>query len=195
MFLASMQAREMAKEIKCTDDWDINNIDIMKQLISEKIQQHPEIKDTLLDTGDTYIAMASFETTWGSGLGQKLTCTTDQEHWPGKNTVGSYLMELRSTLNDEITDISYAQTDVTLAPATTPKHEEVFSDAVEHPSPIRKESTPQRIKSKLRKFRRKRSRDSPEPTSHPPKKPNPLKHFETKIDNSYSPLTYDSDPS
>lgn len=70
----------------------------MKKALQEKFGQNPQLKDFLIGTGEAQLAEASpTDQFWGTGVGLGKELVTHK--WPGKNTLGNLLMELRSELS------------------------------------------------------------------------------------------------
>jgi ribA/ribD-fused uncharacterized protein len=69
-------------------DWETVKDDIMKQAVTEKIEQHEKLKDLLLSTGDAVL----------------IEHTTNDHYWAdggdgtGKNMLGQILMEIRAQM-------------------------------------------------------------------------------------------------
>lgn len=85
-----LAAWQMARKYKDErrDDWDVVKLQILKDLIREKVSQHIEVRNALLATGeDLIIEQNPNDDFWGSGA--------DGE---GLNNMGKILMEIRSEL-------------------------------------------------------------------------------------------------
>lgn len=67
-------------------DWDEVKVGIMKEILKNKIAQHPEVQQKLMDTRERVIIEDSWpDDQWGIG-----------EHGDGKNLLGIIWMELRT---------------------------------------------------------------------------------------------------
>ena len=78
--------------------WRQHEVPIMKKALQEKFGQNPQLKDFLIGTGEAQLAEASpTDQFWGTGVGLGKELVTHK--WPGKNTLGNLLMELRSELS------------------------------------------------------------------------------------------------
>lgn len=65
---------------------------------------HKNLRQTLLDTGNLYIAEASpKDKIWGIGLKEADAQNMPRDLWPGQNILGKALMEIR----EEIKNIIY----------------------------------------------------------------------------------------
>lgn len=74
------------------------DIDNMRLCLSLKLEQHPKLKEDLLETKDSIIIEDCSNRPHGSGLfwGSQKT----ENGWNGKNILGVLWMELRKNLND-----------------------------------------------------------------------------------------------
>ncbi len=92
---AKMKAKkyQASMVVEPTSEKDIDN---MRLCLKLKIEQHPELKQKLVDSGDTFIVEDCTRRQRGSGLfwGAALV---DGE-WKGQNQLGKLWMELRATL-------------------------------------------------------------------------------------------------
>jgi hypothetical protein len=70
----------------------------MNRLIEKKIDNCPDFKEALLETGDAILAECTYDTFWASGLNAEMTSCTRPSDFPGKNQLGIILMEKRSAL-------------------------------------------------------------------------------------------------
>jgi ribA/ribD-fused uncharacterized protein len=72
-------AKRAGKLVTMRSDWNDVKVGIMTEIVYEKFNQNPELKQKLLDTGDAIIEEGNYwkDRTWGicppgSGLGQNL---------------------------------------------------------------------------------------------------------------------------
>lgn len=73
---------------KMREDWHDIKVDVMRDILRLKIDQHPYVKKKLLDTGDREIIENSWrDTFWGWG-----------ENKDGQNMLGKLWMELRGEI-------------------------------------------------------------------------------------------------
>lgn len=64
-----------------------------------KFQQHPELADVLLLTGEAVLVEASpYDRVWGIGLASTDPRAADPLEWPGLNLLGFVLMDVRDEL-------------------------------------------------------------------------------------------------
>lgn len=98
-------------------DWESVKLDVMRRALKAKIEQHEDVKELLLETGDEKIVETSpYDFFWGAG-----------DDGSGQNWLGRLWMELRSELRGE------AKPKLKLKPKAEPEPEETdeeFVDAV-----------------------------------------------------------------
>ena len=76
-------------------DWEQVKDDSMRKCVREKVLQHPQIKDLLMNTGEEEIVEDSpIDWYWGCG-----------KDGTGKNMLGKILMEVREELKNQKTSI------------------------------------------------------------------------------------------
>jgi ribA/ribD-fused uncharacterized protein len=86
---AKKVAHEHEESIK--RDWDKIKIGIMKEIVREKLLQHPYIQRKLLETGDMKMVEDSpTDSFWGRG-----------PDWNGENNLGKIWMKLREELRQK----------------------------------------------------------------------------------------------
>lgn len=74
-----------ANRDKYPKDWDERKLDVMKQILHAKVEQHPYVKKKLLDSGDKELIEDSWrDAYWGWG-----------PHKDGENQLGKLWMEVR----------------------------------------------------------------------------------------------------
>ena len=74
------------------DDWEESKDEIMKRILTLKVEQHEDVRDILLETGDTeLIEAAPRDYYWGVGA----TGT-------GQNKLGLLWMEVRKELRNQV---------------------------------------------------------------------------------------------
>jgi len=87
--IAARMGRDRSKPLR--PDWETIKDDIMREALRAKFTQHPDLKTTLLETGDAEI----------------IEHTTNDRYWgdggdgSGRNMLGRLLMEIRSELMKE----------------------------------------------------------------------------------------------
>ena len=84
------------------EEWDKIADDIVYETNYAKFNQHPELKEKLLSTGNKIIVEASpYDNIWGNGLDITTTLNTPQEKWLGTNRLGKILMKVREALKEK----------------------------------------------------------------------------------------------
>lgn len=93
-----MQAARLGRDRKqrLRRDWESVKVSVMRQAITAKFTQHPELQVRLLSTGDARIVEhTENDDYWGDGGDGR-----------GKNMLGRLLMELRETLQSDAAEDS-----------------------------------------------------------------------------------------
>ena len=98
------EAKQIASQIKVNSvicDWENSRYGVMKKVLLAKAETNQQFRDELLGSGDTLLVESSAsDLYWGSGLSYNLTVTTHPDFYPGKNSLGKLLCEIRSELRD-----------------------------------------------------------------------------------------------
>ena len=83
--LNPVTAKRLGKKVKLRSDWEQAKVDIMRKLVRCKFDQHIDLKEKLINTGDRLLIEGNTwnDTFWGMCKGN------------GKNMLGIILMELR----------------------------------------------------------------------------------------------------
>ena len=82
--------------------WDKVAFDLVTKANLHKFQQNPDLKESLLDTGDRTIVEASArDRKWGIGLAVTDPRAQDPTKWRGENLLGKALMKVREQLHAE----------------------------------------------------------------------------------------------
>ena len=89
--LLPKEAKALGRRVKLRDNWEQSKETFMMYCLRSKFDQHEELKEKLLQTGDLYLAE---ENTWGD----KYWGTVKGE---GKNKLGNLLMQLRFIYQQE----------------------------------------------------------------------------------------------
>ncbi len=72
-------------------DWDMKKIEVMEELLHEKVRQHPYVREMLIKTGSYLIVEDSpKDTYWGWGLNRD-----------GENNMGKLWMKIREQILNE----------------------------------------------------------------------------------------------
>jgi len=81
--------------------WDSKARDLVRDGCLLKFRQNPEMRRTLLETGDATLVEASpYDNIWGIGYDANKALQVPKSSW-GKNWLGLVLMEVRDTLRRE----------------------------------------------------------------------------------------------
>ena len=86
---AARMGRDRARPLR--EDWEAVKDDVMRRAVKAKFEQHPDIRQILLETGEAEL----------------IENTTDDHYWgigtrgDGKNMLGVILVEVREMLRDE----------------------------------------------------------------------------------------------
>ena len=73
----------------------------MARMIAEIFRQNPYLKAVLLSTGSRELAEANpYDSYWGTSSSAE-TAISRNSRWPGNNTMGTILMDVRSLLRQE----------------------------------------------------------------------------------------------
>lgn len=97
------EAKQLASEVKLGSNvWGTKRDDVMRNVIRAKAASNKEFRDELLNSGDKLLVESSpSDTYWASGLDHRTTLTTDPSYYPGQNTLGKILTEVRSELRGQ----------------------------------------------------------------------------------------------
>jgi N-glycosidase YbiA len=90
---SARSARELGNDRQrpLRSDWDEVREEVMWRAICRKFEEHPDLRDILLGTGDQELVEASpYDSFWGEG-----------PQGDGKNQLGKQLMRLRDMLRTE----------------------------------------------------------------------------------------------
>lgn len=103
-------AKRLSKEIPeaFRISWEKNNVNIMNEILNVKADQVPEFAYALCESDGTYLAEATSDTFWASGLSPEVTAVIDPSFYPGSNTLGKLLMEIRGSLLEVNSDEKFS---------------------------------------------------------------------------------------
>ncbi len=93
--------KALGKKVKgfVVDEWTAKKDGVMRMALKAKFIQHPDLKTKLAETGKRPIGEASArDKYWGIGTSADTSKAGDPSKWPGKNIMGTMLMELRTEL-------------------------------------------------------------------------------------------------
>ena len=91
------KAKGLSKRIpsEFRENWEKINTDKMKELITAKATQVPEFEQALFESEECVLAEVTPDKFWASGLSGETTRKTHPDSWPGLNTLGKLLMDIR----------------------------------------------------------------------------------------------------
>lgn len=95
------EVKELGRQVRNFDEmlWREKRFDIVKRGNFYKFNQHPQLRDYLLNTENRIIVEASpVDAIWGIGLAQDSPRIHDVNSWRGENLLGFALMEVRDIL-------------------------------------------------------------------------------------------------
>lgn len=95
------QAKKFGRQVRGFDQaaWEGKRLEIVVQGNLHKFNQHPDLKNFLLNTKQRVLVEASpRDTIWGIGLSAKNERAAVPAQWRGKNLLGFALMEVRDLL-------------------------------------------------------------------------------------------------
>ena len=96
-------AKTLGKKVKNfkEEEWNETKETVMKTALKAKFTQHPELLTKLRETGDRPLAEADPRSKeWGIGTSADTSKAKDPARWPGKNKLGTLLMNLRTELRE-----------------------------------------------------------------------------------------------
>ena len=95
-------AKAISYKIITRKGWEEENQVLMMDILRAKFDQHPELRKTLMESGDTVIAeCVPNQFMWSTGLSKEAAARTHPEKWPGKNILGEMMVELRQEYRDK----------------------------------------------------------------------------------------------
>ncbi|MNK20316.1 Swarming motility protein YbiA [compost metagenome] len=95
------EVKDLGRRISDFDEavWTAERYEIVKTGNLHKFQQHPELAEYLLGTGNRVLVEASpVDFIWGIGMAQDHVDVSDPGKWLGLNLLGFALMEVRDLL-------------------------------------------------------------------------------------------------
>lgn len=88
--MTALEAKRFGKRVNLRSNWEKEKVNIMNGIVFAKFNQHPELAQKLLETGDTYLEE---ENTWGDQFWGTV-------NGKGANYLGHILMETREILKN-----------------------------------------------------------------------------------------------
>ena len=81
------------------EEWKNIRCSILKKAMLAKFTQNPELSPFLKNTGDRILIEATRDKYWGVGRGIGDPSLFNKDNWPGLNTCGKMIMEIRDELS------------------------------------------------------------------------------------------------
>ena len=95
----TQKIRIISKKIYSPQTWDEQNLGLMKDILESIVEQNSEVKEFLLNTGDSVLMeTVDGEYFWSAGLSREVVNKTDITKLPGKNMMGQLWMEIRQNM-------------------------------------------------------------------------------------------------
>ena len=98
----------IGKEAGTSKEWEELEPKIVYAARLRKFLQNPDLRETLLDTGDKILVEATPDKRWGAGQALNSSAMKRGE-FTGANLQGKCLMRARSTLREEVTTARASQ--------------------------------------------------------------------------------------
>jgi ribA/ribD-fused uncharacterized protein len=98
------RAKELGRRVAGFDEhtWNERRYSVVVAGNLAKFNQHPDLAQILLDTGDRVLVEASpVDRVWGIGLAANDLRATDPSRWRGRNLLGFALMDVRASLRTQ----------------------------------------------------------------------------------------------
>lgn len=93
-----MKVKKLGRGVQNYDEayWESRRYKIVLFGVRLKFTQNPDLKDILMDTGESKMIESSpYDKVWGAGLSEYDCKRTPEEKWPGRNLLGKILDELK----------------------------------------------------------------------------------------------------
>lgn len=104
-----IQVKGFGREVQNYDDqlWVKKRISVVLFGAREKFSQNDDLKNILMNTGNTKMAEASpYDKIWGIGLSASDAKKIQPEKWPGLNLLGNVLTDLKEYYKNEMNNTS-----------------------------------------------------------------------------------------
>ena len=95
----SYQAKRACKDIKENEEWRQKKEKVMKEILEEKFKQNINMKQKLIQTGNSKLLEGTSDKFWGSGIPIAKYKSINQKNIPGKNILGNMLSEIRKKMS------------------------------------------------------------------------------------------------
>lgn len=100
---ARIDPKKMKKDgdkVDTTPEWESRKEEVMRCILTGKFSQNAELQRKLHETGDTKLYECSTNRFWGTGWRLEAPQWQNSTNFPGANTLGKLLMEVRSILGN-----------------------------------------------------------------------------------------------
>ncbi len=132
-------AKKIGDRINESNEWKEKKEGTMAGILKLKLEQCSEFKNELLKSGEKVLGECTRDQYWGTGLSRADTLSQSPSEWPGRNTMGTLLTSLRSTLTIQQPTIGVEASISTSQPAISSSTEnnnnapnESLSEPLEH---------------------------------------------------------------
>ena len=112
-----IECKRLARDIVNYDEdnWEMVAKDMCFDGLMEKFTQNPTLVDTLLKTSNKILVECSFDRIWGNGIPLSDRSCMDKQKWHNLGILGEMLMEIRSRLRSQTTEMGVAPMDATVS--------------------------------------------------------------------------------
>ena len=110
-----LECKRLAREIVNynEDNWRMVAKNMCFEGLKEKFAQNPTLAETLLKTDNKTLVECSFDRIWGNGVPLGDRSCIDRQKWYNVGILGEMLMEIRSQLRNQTTEMEEAPMDAT----------------------------------------------------------------------------------
>ena len=112
-----LECKRLARDIVNFDEdnWKMVAKDMCFDGLMEKFTQNPTLVDILLKTSNKTLVECSFDRIWGNGIPLGDRSCMDKQKWHNVGILGEMLMEIRSRLRSQTTEMGVAPMDATVS--------------------------------------------------------------------------------
>lgn len=91
------EAKKAGNRAGRSHQWDLCKQDRLKDIVTAKFMQHPDLRDKLISMGNTTLIEATYDSFWGAGASITARRLIDGT-WHGRNVFGSILDQVRTEM-------------------------------------------------------------------------------------------------
>lgn len=98
--------KALGRKVKNYNDaiWNSKRFNIVGVGVREKFSQNQDLKEIILNTGNTkFVEASKYDKVWGNGLSEQDSKRIPEEKWPGMNLLGQLLNTIRDGLKNKPT--------------------------------------------------------------------------------------------